>query len=75
MQALGLESAVVDGDGAQTVLSQEHALRRIMGRRRRLDAELRAAVALRYEEEVGERTADVNPQPVRHLVVLSVRRS
>ena len=50
----------------------EHALRRIVGRRRRLDAELRAAVALRYEEEVGERAADVNPQPVRHLGVLSV---
>lgn len=31
MQALGLESAVVNGDGAQTILSQERALRQITG--------------------------------------------
>ena len=45
----------------------EHALGRIMGRGRRLDAELPAAVALRYEEEIGEGATDVDPQPVRHL--------
>ena len=46
----------------------EHALGGIVGRRRRLDAELGAAVALGHEEEVGEGTADVDPQPVRHVV-------
>ena len=87
-RALGLEHRVRrDGGAVKDVLqlvdadarfvadppnAGEHALRRIMGRRRRLDAELRAAVALRYEEEVGERAADVDPQPVRHLGVLSV---
>ena len=45
----------------------EHALGGIMGRRRRLDAELGAAVALGHEEEVGESAADVDPQPVRHV--------
>ena len=52
--------------------ASEHALRRIVGRGRRLDAELRAAVALGDEEEVGERATDVDPQPVRHLAVLSL---
>ena len=44
----------------------EHALGRVVGRRRRLHPELGAAVALGYEEEVGEGTADVDTQPVRH---------
>ena len=52
--------------------ADEDALGGIMGRRRRLDAELRAAVALGHEEEVGEGAADVDPQPVGHVVFLSL---
>ena len=48
----------------------EDALGRVVGRRRRLDAELGAAVALGHEEEVGEGTPDIDPQPVRHVVLL-----
>ena len=44
----------------------QHALRRIGGRRRSLHAELRASVRVADEEEVGERPADVHPEPVRH---------
>ena len=47
----------------------EDAFGGIVGRRRRLDAELGAAVALGHEEEVGEGTANVDPQPVRHVVL------
>ena len=47
--------------------AREDALGRVVRRRRRLDAELGAAVALGHEEEVGERAADVDPQPVRHI--------
>ncbi len=47
--------------------AREDTLGRVVGGGRRLDAELGAAVALGHEEEVGEGTADVDPQPVRHV--------
>ena len=46
----------------------EHALRRVGRRRRGLHAEPAAAVAVAVadQEEVGEGSTDVDPQPVRH---------
>ena len=51
--------------------ADQDALGGVVRRRRGLHAVEAAAVPLGHEEEVGERAADVDPQPVCHLAVLS----
>ena len=53
--------------------ADEHTLRRIARCRRRLHPELRRTALVVHEEEIGEGAPDVDPKPVRHLLLSFVQ--